>query len=63
MARHKSLTRTVRSLLTAMAAVGLRGDIEVNCETNVLRLHVTGESGTSLPVLTEETSDDVRKLL
>jgi hypothetical protein len=69
MARSKTLIkqsevkRAARGLLAAAAAAGVHGDIEVDPKTGVVKFHMTGESGTSLPALTEETSDDVRKLL
>src|SRR4051794_36558522 len=60
MARGKSpikkseIARAAQGLLAAVAAAGVHGDIEVDLKTGVVKFHMTGESGTSLPALAEE---------
>jgi hypothetical protein len=58
-----AVQRATRGILAAAAAAGVTGDIEVNLVTGVVKFHIGGDSGASLPAPTVETSEDLRKLL
>jgi hypothetical protein len=61
--KQSAVERTARGLLAAAAAARVTGDIEVCLVTGVVKFHIGGRSGESMPGPTVETSEDIRKLL
>jgi hypothetical protein len=60
--KHSEVMRAARGLLEAAKAAGASGDIEVYLETGVVRFHMN-DSSAAVPALSQETSENLRKLL
>ena len=58
-----AVQRVTRGILAAAAAAGVTGDIEVNLVTGVIKFHIGGDLGLTVPAATVETSEDLRKIL
>jgi hypothetical protein len=58
MIKHGEIARAARGLLTAAAAAGVTGDIEVHLETGVVKFHRTGESQEAEPAAADANEWD-----
>jgi hypothetical protein len=57
--KQSAVARATRGLLVGAAAAGLAGDIEVNLETAVVKLHIRGKSKSVVaPVETESEANE-----
>jgi len=57
--KQSAVARATRGLLVGAAAAGLAGDIEVNLETAVVKLHIRGKSESVVaPAETENRTNE-----